>query len=93
MILVKIHETVVAICDKNLVGKVFEEGNKCLNVIKRFYGGEKMSKEEVLSLVREFKNLNVVGKESVNLVLKEGFINKENIISIKGIPHVQIYNF
>ena len=92
MMYVKFHENVVAICDKELVGKVFEDEKRCLNVNGRFYKGELMNKTEVLDIMRNAVNLNLVGKETISLALKEDLINKEEIILIAGIPHGQVYD-
>lgn len=93
MIYVKFHENVVAICDKELVGKVFEDEKKCLNVTERFYLGELKNKNEVLDIMRNAENMNLVGKETISLALKEGLINENEVITIAGVPHGQIYNF
>lgn len=90
---VKIHESgskVLAVCDKELIGKKFEENDLCLDVSERFYKGEEVSDEKALNLIKEYDNVNIVGKKSVNLALKNNLINKENIIKIKGVPHAQI---
>ena len=88
MILIKIHESgessIVCLCDSNLIGKKFIEGDLCLNVSVRFYGGREF-KEKDIKLIKESNNLNVVGEESIKLVLKYREIDK--VIKIKNIPH------
>ena len=93
MILVKFHEDVVALCDSDLIGKEFEEGNRYLKVSERFYKGEEISEEEIRRLFKGVDNLNMVGKEIIGFALKEGFINEEDVISIQGVPHGQVYRF
>jgi uncharacterized protein len=92
MIQVKIHEKVVAMADSDLVGKELEEGELHLHVTERFYKGEEKSEEEIIAILKTADNLNIVGKEIVGIALKEGFINEDDIVTIKGVPHVQIYN-
>lgn len=93
---VKIHKSedrnIIAICDDNLIGKAFSEGNLILNITERFYKGEKLSPEKVLELMRNALSLNIVGKNSINLALKNNIIEKESIIKIQGIPHTQVYS-
>lgn len=95
MIYVKVHkgnETVVAVCDKNLIGKKFSEGKLCLNVKENFYKGELVDEEKLKEILKNAINLNIVGKESVGLALKEKIIDKNSVIKIKEVPHAQIYS-
>ena len=92
---VKIHKssrTVVAICDDNLLGKKFNEGIKCLNITESFFKGEKMSRKEVRDIMK-FESLsgssfNIVGRESVNLALSVGIIEKDSWYEVEKIPFV-----
>jgi uncharacterized protein len=92
MILVKFNEGVVAMADSDLIGKEFEEGEKYLKVSERFYKGEEETREEIIKVMKNASNINIVGKEVVEIALEEGFIKKEDIIKIQGVPHAQIYN-
>lgn len=92
MILVKIHKgehDVAAICDKDLLGKTLSEGEIEVNVSEHFYGGEEKSEAEVKEIMKECDNLNILGKESVELTIKLGVIEKENVIYVEGVPHAQ----
>ena len=92
---VKVHESeariVVAICDEELIGKKFSEDDKQLEITERFYKGEKKEKEEVTEIMKEATNSNLVGKETIDLALENEIIEKESIITIKNIPHSQIF--
>tara|TARA_Y100000310_G_scaffold319710_1_gene375315 strand:+ start:3854 stop:4147 length:294 start_codon:yes stop_codon:yes gene_type:complete len=92
MIYVKLHEEgVVAMADAEVIGKEFEEGDLYLQVSERFYKGEEKNKEEVVKLMKEANNLNIVGKEVVGIALEGGFIKKDDVKVIQGVPHVQVY--
>ncbi len=93
-ILVKIHQTyreIIAICDSDLVGKKFEEGNMQLEVNEQFYGGKEMSDDKILELLKEKSQedacFNFVGKNSVDIGAKAGIIDKNRVIRVKDIPH------
>jgi len=92
---VKIHKkqgsTVVAIADKELIGKRFEEGKLQLEISEYFYKGEEKSEEEIIALLEEATNVNLVGKKAVALAIKHGIIQEENILQIKKIPHACIF--
>jgi hypothetical protein len=91
--LIKIHKTyrdIVTICDADLLGKVFDEGNFQLDVKESFYNGEKVSEEKALEIIQKMSaedaTFNIVGEKSVNCALKAGIITKEGIKKIKGVP-------
>jgi hypothetical protein len=92
MIIVKFHENVVAVCDSGLIGKTVEDDKRRLDITERFYKGEKKSKKDVLKIMSSAANMNIVGPESIRIALKEGFINKDDLIVIKGVPHAQVYS-
>lgn len=92
--IVKVHKNtegqfLLAICDNNLIGKKFEEGNLQLDLSSDFYKGEEKSEEEIMSLIKGAYMLNVVGEESIEFALKNDLIEKEHIIKIKNIPHAE----
>ncbi|MBI2672956.1 DUF424 family protein [Candidatus Woesearchaeota archaeon] len=94
---IKIHKTetrdIIAICDKDLIGKTLTDGNLHLEVSERFYKGKEISEAAAVDIIREGKRrssiFNILGKRSVDFALKNGIIDKENIIKIKDIPHAQ----
>ena len=96
-LLVKIHETsreVVALADKSLVGKKFEDGKLQLDVNEHFFKGSEISEEKAIKLLKEKLEddacFNFVGENSVQAGIKAGIINRENIIKIQGIPHAMM---
>ncbi len=92
MIIVKIHQAnkrkIVSLCDANLIGKKFEDGNLQLDVSNLFYNGEKLNEEGILNVVKDADSLNIVGVESIKFSLKNKLVEEVNIIKIKKIPHV-----
>jgi len=91
MIVVKIHNyekgKIVALCDENILGKKFSENGLVLDLSSNFYKGEIMEDNKILELLKDVYITNASGDESVRLLLKNKFVEKENIIKIKGIPH------
>ncbi len=96
--LVKLHKTyrlVAGVCDKELLGKSFEEGRRILELPERFYGGEEVREEEELikaltDLSREDATISIAGKRSVECALKARIITKEGIKTVAGIPFAMI---
>ena len=93
--IVKVHKNergaiILAVCDKSLIGQVFSEGNKQLNVDSDFYGGEEVNEDEAGDLMRNANIINIVGDKAINLALREEIIEKENIKTIAEIPYAQV---
>jgi hypothetical protein len=87
---IKTYRDVVAICDKNLLGKKFEEGKFQLDIKESFYKGEEASEEEAIKIIKDMSKedsiFNIVGEEAVNAALRAEIISKEGIKKIRGIP-------
>ena len=91
----KIHQSyrkVLAICDAGLIGKVYEEGNKQLDVRESFYKGDKIEEKSLINLIKkeimEDSTFNIVGEKSVKIAIKTGLISQNNVAYIKGIPFI-----
>ena len=79
---------VIAICDKNLLGREIGRDFK-LKVKEEFYGGEVIDDNKAVNLMKKSTIGNLLGKEIIKLALEKKFITKENIIFIDDIPHAQ----
>ena len=88
---IKIHNIgdrkLLAIADENLVGQTFEEGDVCLFVDELFYSGEIKEEEEVIAILKSFQDFNAVGQESVQLLVREGIIDAEDVLYVGGVAH------
>lgn len=91
--IVKVHNsengTVVAVCDSDLIGKKFEEGNLQLDLTSDFYKGQEKSEKEIGDLLRNAYIINVVGKKSVELAIKEKVIDESSVKKIANIHYSQ----
>lgn len=96
-ILFKIHKSyrwVVAICDEELAGKYFSEGNRQIDLTGKFFRGDVMKEEKIKSeirrCIREDATFNVVGERSIEILKKIGLTKNENIFWVDGVPFVLI---
>ncbi len=80
---------IVAICDSKLLGKKIEEGDLQLDLTSNFYKGDEVSEQEALDTIKLSHVINVVGEKSVDFVLKNGFIKKENVLKMNNVPYAQ----
>lgn len=94
---VKVHEVyreIVAVSDKEIIGKKFEEGNLQIYVNEHFFKGQEMSEDKAVKLLKEKLEddacFNFVGENALNAGIKAGIIDKNKIIRIQGIPHAMM---
>jgi len=88
--ILKSYRDVVAICDKEILGKKFEDEEFQIDVKENFFLGKEANEKEVVRIIndmlREDATFNIVGKNSVNLALSIGLIEQEGIKEVQGIP-------
>ena len=95
---VKVHDVsdesgypriVVAICDKEELGKTYSEGEIRLEVNQEFFGGFLTEIEEALDYIRQAYTGMLVGKNIVESAVRAGLIHPESVIKVQGIPYAQ----
>lgn len=83
------YNMVIAVCDEEIIDKELKHKDFKIKVSKNFYGGKLVDEMIVKKLLDKATIGNLMGKKIVSLAEKSGFITKENIIFINGIPHAQ----
>jgi len=98
LIFVKIHSTpagkILAMCDEELIGKIFREGEAIIDLqkYKDFYVGEKKDEKEIKEILDdEITSINAVGERSVNLLINNSLATKKDVKRINGIAMLQIF--
>lgn len=88
--IIKTYRDIVAICDKELLGKRFEEGKFRLDVKESFFKGDETSEEKAVEIMKQMlvedATFNIVGKKSIKTALSAGIISENEIKKIQGIP-------
>ncbi len=84
---------VTALCDKELLGKVFKQGEVTLDLAKyrSFYEGHRVSEAQAVALLQAARNVNIVGSKSVACAMKTLKMDAHQIKKVQGVPHIQIY--
>lgn len=84
--IIKTYRDVIAICDAELLGKVFEQGDFQLDVKESFFKGDIVSEEKAIKImqdmIQEDATFNIIGEKSVSAALKSGIISEEVIKKI-----------
>lgn len=86
---------IVAVCDRELIGRVLSEGNCVLDLDSHasFYKGEPADRADVEEALGRFDSANLVGKKAVAIAVGLGIAREQDIRYINGVPHVQVYKF
>ncbi|MEM0449671.1 MAG: DUF424 family protein [Methanomassiliicoccales archaeon] len=94
MITLKVYrkkgETVLAACDKELLGKSFREGELKLEVHAAFYEGEDADEEMLVNRLMNASIANLVGERTIGIAVRHKMVHEECVIRIQGVPHVQM---
>jgi len=81
---------VIGVCDADLLGKVFREGDVTLVVNDEFFKGFKASIEEAVEHLRNAYTAILVGEGIVNEAIKAGLIHPESVLRVRKVPFAQI---
>ena len=84
------RDTLVAVCDAELLGCTLEGGLTPFEVSERFYGGSLSSLEEALEAMSKATICNIVGKKIVEAAIGKEMVQKTAVIYIGDVPHAQI---
>ncbi len=83
-------EILLAACDEDAAGKIFEDGKARLKVSKSFYCDKICVENELVASMRTATIINLAGNECVEIAIKNGFVKKQGVLNIGGISHAQI---
>ncbi|MFH1056997.1 MAG: DUF424 domain-containing protein [Candidatus Micrarchaeota archaeon] len=88
-----VTKTIIALCDSELLGKIFEKGDTALDLknYRAFYEGSVVSELQAMELLKKADNANIVGKKSVEIARKALGFPSESVKKIGGVPHLQYY--
>lgn len=92
--IIKSYRDVVALCDKELLGQTFEDGDFQIHVKENFYKGkpenQTVSRAEVHELLDKYSaedaTFNIVGAKSVEVAKEADIITDKDIGEIEGVP-------
>ena len=84
------NQTIVAVCDEEILGKTFKEGKLKLEISNKFYKGSRVKLHEAIEFITNADIANLSGKSIVNSAIKNGLADRHAIIAVSGIPHLQI---
>lgn len=84
------RDTLVAVCDAELLGKTLEGGKAPFVVSERFYKGTLCDLAEAIEAMGKATICNIVGKRIVKAAIESGLVQEAAVIYFEDIPHAQI---
>lgn len=80
----------VAVCDDEVLGETFENGEISLTVNEEFYGGEEADESDVLDSLSRAQVANIVGSRAVEIAVEAGIIDDDYVLDVGGTRHAQL---
>lgn len=84
------RQLIVAVCDKEIIGKKFKEGELTLRLEPSFYKGADASESEIKEALSCATIANIAGEKAIACAVECGCIEPDTVIFIEGIPHAQM---
>ena len=85
--------TMLNMCDAELIGKNVVDGELKIHINKNYYGNQLVDKDEAISLLKSASIINLVGKETISLAIDLGIGSESGVKIISDIPFLIIFNF
>jgi hypothetical protein len=79
----------VSVCDADVLGEEFGNGDVSLTVTRDFYDGEQADEEAVVESLSRCAVANLVGTHAVSLAIEHGFVEEDNVLEFEGTRHAQ----
>jgi len=79
------------ICDKELLGKTLNRDNFRLKISEKYYAEKIVEKEEARDLLQKSDNINMVGKEIIDLSVNMGIGSHKGVKVIDGVPFLIVF--
>lgn len=79
----------ISVCDADVLGETFENGDVSLTVEEDFYEGDEAPPDEVVASLSRASVANLVGARAVGLAIEHGFVEETNVLEFEGTRHAQ----
>ena len=79
------------ICDSDLLGKTLKRDNFSLKISEEYYAEKIVEKEEAKDLLKQSENINMVGKEIIDLSVNLGIGSEKGVKVIDGVPFLIVF--
>lgn len=76
----------VACCDESLLNQIFIEGKLKVEISDRFFGGDLLSIDKAVELLKKASCFNIIGENIINKAITLKILSKEGVKKINNIP-------
>jgi len=83
--------TMLNICDADLLGKKIIQGELTMNISEIYYGERFVERDEAEDLLKNSSIINMVGKETILLSIDLGIGSENGVKVISGIPFLIVF--
>ena len=83
-------EVLVAVCDSELIGKTFKDGDLKIEISEKFYGTETFCEDDVKHALKQATIANISGKNAVKIAINLGLVDEDKVLKIGKCWHAQI---
>lgn len=80
----------VAVCDDDVLGETFENGEVSITVNEEFYGGDPAEADDVVDSLARANIANIVGSRAVEVAVEAGIIDDAHVLEIGETRHAQL---
>jgi len=80
----------VSVCDADVLGESFENGEVSLTVDPAFYDGPAAEPQTVVDSLAGCDVANLVGTRAVGLAVEQGLVEADNVLEFDGTRHAQL---
>ena len=82
-------DVLLAICDENILGKTFGNGELEIT-ISDFYKGKNCDAAAAIKLAKGATIINAVGKNIINILIEKKFVDASSVLQIGETSHAQV---
>ena len=85
------NNSMLNICDAELLGQDISENNLKLSISKNYYGEKIVNLQEAKILLKNSSIINMVGKETISLSISLGIGSENGIKVVGGVPFLIVF--
>ena len=85
------NNSMLNICDAELLGRNISENDLKLNINKSYYGEKLVTRQEAEDLLKNSSIINMVGKETISLSISLGIGSEKGVKEVSGIPFLIVF--
>ncbi len=83
------REIILAVCDEEILGMKFIDGEKRIEVYTSFYGDRSIDEESFAGYMEEATIVNIVGVRAVQKAIDLGYVDADRVLRIGDTLHAQ----